>query len=466
MIKYLIILLNIISILAYYLISGNDVVISPKVPEEVRAGNDFIIEINIKKGNLNQYARFIQELPPGFTASPINTQGATFTFAENNVKFTWISLPEQKEFTISYKVHVDNSIYGNFAISGQFAYVDQDFERKAVAYSEWTTILVLNDNYKDKIFEAQKSSEAIANSPDEVKCTRKRKVSGNEIIVELEVVKNLSKYVKIYEIIPSGYNATAIESKEGVFSYVNQTAKFMWQNCPEGGFNVSYKLTPESGVLNKVPEIKGTYYYMDINRKTQSVLIIDKSNQSELQLSAGTQLTGSETIAPTTTTTTTESSSGQQKTSGTNGTSSDESSDRTGGKKSDGTISDYSTSSDNSGKSTKKSTKSSATSGKIPKIEYHVQICALKILNRSPSYFNTNKNFLIPGKIVYERHNGWNKFTIGKFTKYIEAQKFRDDLLQTTNAPQAFITAYNKSRRITVQEAIMIQSENNLASKN
>ena len=78
------------------------------------------------------------------------------------------------------------------------------------------------------------------------------KTGPHEITVELLVKKdNLNKFAKIEEYISPGFRAVEGDSKGGIFSFSQGTAKILWMNLPpEQEFIVSYKIIPES---NKNP---------------------------------------------------------------------------------------------------------------------------------------------------------------------------------------------------------------------
>ncbi|PLW99064.1 MAG: hypothetical protein C0594_17475 [Marinilabiliales bacterium] len=401
-------MVNIVGLLAYYLITGGEVVVTPKIPEEVTAGEDFIIEIHIKKGDLKNHARFLQPLPAGFTAEPVNTMGSVFNFADNSAKFTWINMPEQEEFTISYKVHVDTSVYGYYTIAGKFAYVDEDFERKSVAYSEWTAVLVLNERYDGNGIGQLAENADVEDKT--VRCSRKMSSKdNNEILVNLNLQHNVDKFIKIYEAIPDGYVAEPVETGNGIFSFADGTAKFMWQNAPEGSFDVSYKLKPKAGTISQKPDYAGTLFFLKEGEKTQNTAVIDVTKASDLNLS------GSAVAANT---------------------------------------DSQNTDSDNSGNDPK----ATNVTGSEGKISYSVQICALKGY-RKPNYFNKNSNFRVQDKIRLEAHEGWNKYTVGSFPVYLNARDYRNNLLNNSPVDQAFVAAYNNGERITVQEALMIAGQ-------
>ncbi len=108
------------------------ITITQTMPSSVIAGTEFTVELTITKGSITSFAKVQQELPPGFTATAIESQQANFSFNNQVVKFIWKSLPEESEFQLSYKVIVSaNEVPGIKSIGGIFAYLENN-ERRVV----------------------------------------------------------------------------------------------------------------------------------------------------------------------------------------------------------------------------------------------------------------------------------------------------------------------------------------------
>ena len=78
--------------------------------------------------------------------------------------------------------------------------------------------------------------------------------------------ESAQKFAKIEEVVPQGYTALRIDSKEGIFIYKDGRAKIMWMNLPSNAyFMVSYRLVPNKAGI-EAPVLKGQFSYMSDDR--------------------------------------------------------------------------------------------------------------------------------------------------------------------------------------------------------
>jgi hypothetical protein len=110
---------------------AQDVKVTSNIPAEVEAGKEFTVELTVNKGDVSGFAKLQQELPTGFSATPENPNGSTFSFKEQKVKFLWMALPGDKTFKVSYKVKVDASVIGDQILDGSFSYILNNETQKA-----------------------------------------------------------------------------------------------------------------------------------------------------------------------------------------------------------------------------------------------------------------------------------------------------------------------------------------------
>lgn len=137
-----------------------------ELPSEV--SKDFIVKIIIKKGGLSDFAKIEEMLPEGYTATAITTAGSAFTFIDRKVKFVWIALPKQEEFSVSYKVSITKDIEGTKQIEGVFSYLENNETRKSIITPSDVIVKSAEQitEAKDaKKTEAAKETEAVTKIP-------------------------------------------------------------------------------------------------------------------------------------------------------------------------------------------------------------------------------------------------------------------------------------------------------------
>ncbi len=272
MIKYLFYILNFIG---FYILSlfQEPVSISIKAPEEAAVGSSIVVEVTINKGEVNSFARFQQNLPVGYTAEQVSMPTGDFTFKDQRIIVGWLSLPKDSIITFSYKINIDPTAEGPLFLSGIFSYIE-DNERKNVETPTVSVIIrptgfVANNNNNQQITPPDTTNNAGTQGDfhlENIFCYRQITRENNDIIVNLLVnTANLprDKFAKIQEVIPAGYTATSIETNEGIFSFKDNTVKFLWMSLPsQKQFTVSYRLTSNTGA-SEIPDLTGSLSYIE-----------------------------------------------------------------------------------------------------------------------------------------------------------------------------------------------------------
>ena len=295
MIKYFLILMNVIGLLFFNtFFIGDPVTISQNFPESVVAGTDYVVEIKISKGDIGGFAELQQTLPDGFNATAIDSKTGAFSFTDHEVKIIWMSLPVEKEFSIKYKltIAVGNSNQG--FLDGQFSYLDNN--QKTTVNLEQKKIMIDNSMAKINLNSTSDgSSIATVSSPmsGPVMCTRyvNNQYKPNQIMVEIQIANDsISGFAKLEETIPAGFTAEALDAHNAVFSFVDNKAKFLWMSFPfEKEFRVSYILMP-AGASPDAALIDGALSFtLDQQSKKFTIAssqVSMKSNRMLLQVDA------------------------------------------------------------------------------------------------------------------------------------------------------------------------------------
>ncbi len=238
MVKYSFLLLNFFGVFSFLHFSENGVRISDNTPTKMQAGQVQEITFDIDKGEIDLYAKLVLILPEGFNATKGNAGTAKFTTEGNKAKFTWSDIPDDDNISISYFLHADESLQGEYTIKGVFSYitenqrVDYDLQEKTIDIG------------------IERIHTEIANQTDilngELNCIRSiHKLNDSEYLVSLEVENSdIEDFVKIVESIPSGFEISNGEDGGSVTTISSNEMKFVWFEAPESSrFSVSYKLS-------------------------------------------------------------------------------------------------------------------------------------------------------------------------------------------------------------------------------
>ncbi|MFW6099955.1 MAG: hypothetical protein ACOC90_01085 [Bacteroidota bacterium] len=454
MLYKIVLLINLVGALAVNLMNPGQVNVDVNAPSEIEAGNDDTIQVDLNKSDVRSFARFQQKLPAGLEPEVVDNGNAEFRFEDQTVKFIWLKLPRDEKISISYKVNVNERLKGSFQLDGSFDYIANN-ERKSVDAGSSTINIQPSPSMDQEMLVDISEFKPLAGSPREesslskVRCIRQvpyKPESSEEYKVNLLVNKgDKEKFAKIEEQVPEGYQAVKEEEEGAIFTFKNQTAKFLWMNLPsERFFVVSYKLVPEDN-SGEDPDIDGDFSYIE-NETTREIDIVERrvdlDNRQEDHLSS--ILEGEE--APVIT--------------AEGGLMANENEL----KEENGSASAPETLDKNKGEvrievaeEAKRLLEQTASiNNKLEPqsgVYYRVQIAAGHRPINVENYFD---QYNIEKEVRTELHDGWRKYSVGSFSVYKEARDYRVHIWNTTSIDDAFVAAYNEGDRVTVQEALMI----------
>jgi hypothetical protein len=450
MIKYLFLILNFIGLLLINLFFS-DINVTINAPNEVAAGDSFVVEVTFAKSDLSTFGRYYQELPIGYTASQLKSANGSFAFKDQKIKIIWMpKIPEDSVFTISYIVKVDQTVEGVLNLGGTFSYVFNN-ETKTLTIPPKSVIIrnqgaIANNNTQqnniDTTNQQTNNNNITSNNfpTNQIFCYRQIENDPNGMIVHLLVnIANLpkDKFARIQETIPTGYTATNIESKDGIFNFKDNAVKFLWMSLPaENQFQVSYRLTastPSSGN----PDISGNFSYVenDESKKTP----IENHDFINVQMMANNTSNQNNNQ---------NNNTSNQSNQNQNNTSNNQSNYSADSLK---LIANNNTNNQNNNVVNNQVITSPETG-----VRYKVQIAAGHNPVNPKYYFH---QFKVTEPVQMELHEGWHKYTIGSFTIYKDARDHRVQIWENTPIRDAFVSAYNNGTRITVQEALMVANQ-------
>jgi hypothetical protein len=435
-----------VAVLSIGSIFQSGVTVQVDVPTEVIAGTEFEVRLNIQKGDLESFSRLQQALPAGLTAVSSQSSNADFTFEEKRVRLIWLRLPRQDEFSVVYKIKVDERLKGTFDIKGKFSYIEQN-ERKSVSMESAPIVILPSPNIDPALivdindFEEQVIPYIpVGSAGGQIACIRQTPISeadGSAYIVNILVNKeSKQKFAKIEEEIPPGYTAIDIDPQEAIFTFKGGMVKFLWMNLPaDPYFTVSYKLIPQDPSAS-TPQMEGKFSYLE-GEKTISIDI--KQTDSDLASLSATEISGLiaalsvQEIAEATATIESKPDAAETKQVATVKTT------------------------PSSGSKINES-KSNLSYQLEPEdgVYYRIQLAAGHKSVNIEKYF---KKYNLEKEVRKEFHEGWHKYSVGSFQVYRDARDYRVHIWNTTIIDDAFVSAYNNGQRITVQEALMIANQ-------
>ncbi len=477
MIKILIISFNAILFFLIGIFSNADgISVSGNFPKNMQPGSEVEIEVKVKKGGLGGFAKLQLEMPEGFIATEVESKGGNFSFTPGIVKWVWPALPTEDEVIVKFKLKAENSLSGVKTIGGKFSYVENNAKQvvemppveisiNADATAANTTTETPATNTTAPITPTQTpETPSLAATPtpttppvEENKQTTttsttslndeppgnvtvlryiKDGSNADEHLIELKITKGSIKgFAKYTDELPSGYTAKSVSTSESSFSVADGKVKFVWVTLPsKEEITISYLL---SGRSQSMVNMNGEFSYLanDQSKKfimqvvtlpnTPSAENIAQTTPSAVptptEVPANTNTTTPETVAKTETTTPTVTT----------------------------------TPVDNNTTNTTETTANTVTENKAGSINYRVQIGAFS--NSAVTAQVLARKFKVKGNIISEMQGGLNKFMIGNHAEYKSAHDQREGIKSSINS--AFVVAYNGSKRISVQEGLMLTNQ-------
>jgi hypothetical protein len=481
MVNQLALLINVIGVFLVDAFLLADISITQNVPQTMAPGSEVRVTVAVDKGTLTGFAKLQIDLPPGMTATAIETKGASFTFADGKAKFIWMALPTSPSFKVSYTLSADANVSGVQHINGRLSYIENN-ERKthdmstsvvdlgapgAVAVT--TTQAVPEEQVNNDLVSAagaapvekvamavidNASGTAPMQGPGGVGGSRKiTPVTEKEMTIEVTIKKgDIRGFGKLQEVIPEGFTALEKTSSEAIFTAQGRIVKFVWLNLPAANeIKVVYKLR-----ANERPEgeysIDGEFGYL-LNDETQKAVLGTSKffvgpKALEVLANDGANMGTMDGNDPELALQQQNNTSGGN-TAGTTTPSAKEQPVRTQEPAKTTTTAQATT--------TPKTTSSSRIPAPEKGVTYKVQITAAH-REVGKSYFRARHNY--SGDFQIERHEGWIKYVTGSYADYSSARDQRVSYVQAGhNFPGPFVTAYNNGTRITVQEALVISKQ-------
>ena len=452
-------MVNALTVFIYSLFGGdNGITVSGNIPKTIKAGQEVPIEIKVAKGSMSGFAKLQIELPEGLSLKESDNRGASFSYSDGLAKWVWASLPSENTITVKAILVAESSSSGIKTIGAKYSFVENNAKQvvemvpiEITVESESGVTTTTEQNTVTTSTETPTNTEtntvAATNSNKEpegnvtVIRTIAKGASEGEYIVNLKIKKGATKgFARYSDDIPEGITAKAIKTDASSFSVADGKVKFVWVSVlPNDELELIYSMSSNKSIELT---LNGEYSYLEDNQSkkfslTPEQLVINLNTSVATNTETQTtQVTPTETLAVVTPTEEVATS-----TETTAVVTSTESTDNNNA---------------NSGTDTNSSTDIVAKQQQ-GNINYMVQIGAFSNGNVTASALK--RKFRISEQVRSEMSGGLSKFMIGSHNEYKDARDQRDVVRNNNGVDGAFVVAYNQSKRITVQEALMISNQ-------
>jgi hypothetical protein len=431
MIKYALMSFQFFGLLFLGLFSSNEPVVDHQTPKTIYPGEKKEVTISIDKTAFQGFGKLEIILPSGLVATAGKTEGASFTFHEQKARFVWMTMPTERSFKVTYYLETTDSSAKNVDIRGTFSYIQ---DNRRVDYTiPLRTVAIRRAGLGDESTPPA-AAAPVAVASGEMRCTRTiTPLSATEFRVDIRLENNMIEgFAKVIENVPNNCKTEKIQDAGSVVTQEKNSVKFVWFEIPKSPVvDLSYKiscLTPPSSPLS----INGKLSYV-LGGAPKELPILTRAEGEPVVAQKNTPAK-----EPATQPVTPPKTSGEEKTA---------------------------SAGDTKGKSNPKAPVKQESSGEeaITKaspekgVSYKVQILAAhKVVNKS--YFQQKHGY--SGAINIENHEGWVKYTTGRYAEYKQARDAREQITRDHGSfPGPFVTAYHDGARITVQEALLISQQ-------
>ncbi|MCU0359975.1 MAG: SPOR domain-containing protein [Bacteroidia bacterium] len=405
---------------------NGDPKITTNIPSTMVIDQEAVLEIKISKSQITGFATFQMDLPEGFIPREIENAEATCSINEGQIIWTWTTLPEEEEFSISIGITPNASALGKKTLGASLYYIENNEKRSTdltplqitvLKEGETEPALSSTENPGNGISPVESHSE-----PAGLVEVLKTLVDGNtadEKKIDITIKKGITKgFARYSDNLEEGFTAKAVKTDGSSFSIADGKIKFVWVTVPEKEeLNVSYILVRKSTMAELL--LKGEYSYLEHNQSKKAV-----APEQTIRFSTSntpTLVNSTDNKAPKKTTST-----------------------------------------ENTDLKEKQTTEVQSQLEKQSKQQQQTTRFAIQVgafTNQKVSAQTLKRKFKLTQNLRSEYQEGYSKFMFGAYDEYKSARAQREKAVSDNGVKSAFVVAYNNGKRITVQEALMIVNQ-------
>lgn len=138
-------------VLLHTISSYSQITIYSKFSGIAKASGKGELEVRINKANINSFAKYQVEVPPGVLVSDVDVKGGTFLMEDGKGKILWIMLLSENSFTIKLKISFNDNVNFPVTLYQKFYYLENNVKKEVqveplIINTPETTIVQINKN--------------------------------------------------------------------------------------------------------------------------------------------------------------------------------------------------------------------------------------------------------------------------------------------------------------------------------
>ncbi len=430
--------------------SQGTIAVSMDIPQYIAPGKELTVNLRVDRGVTEGYVKIEEFFPLGIVATPVESQGAEFSFSNNYLTIVWKDIPKEDVLKLKFKLSIPSTMEGKAKFEGRVNFLVNNKLTKT-EFEDFNVTFQSEDADEETTKEIETPRKVIVGLPNKTKgsiekiakvelpitINAKRTftvLNADELLVQIEIDQtNLTGFLKHEDMIPMGFKIKNENNSGSTFTFMENKVKYVWSEVPkENKIITSYRLIRDGNDAKKLT-LDGSVQYLDKGESKKIELKNEDINFDFIQ-AEGTEKpsvakSASNVAAP---------NSNPNPNPNPNPKPVAKSEPKPVVKK-----------------VVNVATKPASEFPKASKgIKFKVQICATQ--NKSDAQ-KVSQEFNITEEIESEMQDGWYKYTIGVFGNYNDAKSFSDSKSSIPTRP--FVSAYYNGKRISVQEALMINSQ-------
>ena len=243
-----ILLFSFISLFSFFsFFQDYSVNVSQVIPVTLAEGETKEVKVIFEKNDISGFAKYEVTVDPGLEISAGDIGSASFTFEEGIAKFIWFTLPEEKTFSISYRLkNLDDQIGNVKRLNAQFSYLEDNAKKIFRCPEEQITVeqylsdslvaideIVIEESVESEVKLMSSAERVAAIKEHVVRIDREfQRIENGLYRMNIKIDKGpIIGFAKLEEVVPDGFDYIEEETSGAIFTKVKGKAQICLVRC-------------------------------------------------------------------------------------------------------------------------------------------------------------------------------------------------------------------------------------------